>query len=498
MLVPASALYSTILLAALHGFIVDALVIRRHDASQRMAEPPQTTQRATSLQRKDEVCGVNMKLCPASLGGNCCPENYDCTSNGCTSPRSSTETAFASSSSYSSCPNGQRLCPSSVGFGCCPDGMACGVSRCYSTQPVTETVVTPITTTASGRVTTITTTSVTVRSWSIPSGLGSLDGRTNDNNDSQAAESTPTSVPKYVPSSTETDGDDGNDESLSTTQLGGIIGGAIALLALVIAAACVMIRHIDRLAAQLSRKSSSSRSRTATKQTSLSSLSSRSSRTDSTTASSRRSRTRRKDRSTARRHRQRRNGCIATRSGDFLIQRAHGRQGSAQGIPLQVLTRNAISGSAVVLDSRRTDVISPTAINDVSPRQLSSPSPLSVASTELEAGSLAQELAGTSNAATLAADSLIHDAQDIPPTDLPKVATRPPLAYQWMRSIGLLRESEVHNPDDYRIEEESHGFYGPGDHVAGRTGLGIGYTELRRGRPGHYFCPVAKRTYGSV
>ncbi|OTA06999.1 hypothetical protein A9Z42_0078090 [Trichoderma parareesei] len=351
-------------------------------------------------------------------------------------------------------------------------------------------MVTPITTTASGTVTTITTTSVTVHGASVPSGLGSLDGRTNDNSDSQAAESTPTSVPKYAPSS----GDDGNDETLSTTQLGGIIGGAIALLALVIAAACVMIRHIDRLAAQMSRNSKSSRSRTATKQTSLSSLSSRSSRTASTEASTRRSQTRRKARSTTRRHRQRRNGCIATRSGDFLIQGALGRQGGAQSIPLQVLTRNANTDGAFPPDSRQRDVVSPTANNDASPRQLSSPSPLSVASSELEASSLAQELAGTSNAATLAADSLIHNAQDIPPTDLPKVATRPPLAYQWMRSIGLLRASEITDPDDYRIEEESHGFYGSSDHVAGRTGLGIGYTEMRGGRPGHYFCPAAKRT----
>ncbi|KAK1239322.1 hypothetical protein MKX07_008810 [Trichoderma sp. CBMAI-0711] len=335
-----------------------------------MAEPPQTTEPAILLQWGIKVCGVNMKLCPASLGGNCCPNNYDCTSRGCYSTEQHRDCIRIINIPLLL---SERPTPvsSSVGFGCCPDGLLLSIGA------------------------------------SVPSGLGSLDGRTNDNSDSQAAESTPTSVPKYAPSS----GDDGNDETLSTTQLGGIIGGAIALLALVIAAACVMIRHIDRLAAQMSRNSKSSRSRTATKQTSL-----------------------------------------------------------------------------------QRDVVSPTANNDASPRQLSSPSPLSVASSELEASSLAQELAGTSNAATLAADSLIHNAQDIPPTDLPKVATRPPLAFQWMRSIGLLRASEITDPDDYRIEEESHGFYGSSDHVAGRTGLGIGYTEMRGGRPGHYFCPAAKRT----
>ncbi|TFA98349.1 hypothetical protein CCMA1212_009798 [Trichoderma ghanense] len=497
MLVPASAIYGWVLFAAIHGLYVDALAIRRHGGIQQMAESSQIGQSATLIRRKTEACGANMKLCPASLGGNCCPESYDCTRNGWSLITSSIETPSASSSPYS-CPTGQHLCPSSVGFGCCPDGLACGVSRCYSTPPVTETIVTAMTKTASGTITTTTATSTIVRRASTPTGFGALDGRTNDNSDSQAADSTPTSVPKYVPSSTETDGDDDDEESLSTTQLGGIIGGAIALLALVIAAACVMIRHIDKLAAQMSRKSVSSRSRTATKQTSLSSLNSRSSRTDSTTASTRRSHTRRKTRSEARHHRRRRNGFIATRSGDLLIQGAHGRQESFRDIPLQVLTRNANGSRAVVPDSRHTDIVSPTAINDVSPRQLSSPSPLSMMSTELEASSLAQELAGTSNAATLAADSLIHNAQDIPPTDLPRVATRPPLAYQWMRSIGLLRESEVADPDDYRIEEESHGFYGSRDHVAGRTGLGISYTEMRGGIPGHYFCPAAKRTCGSV
>ncbi|KAL6864561.1 hypothetical protein J3F83DRAFT_141983 [Trichoderma novae-zelandiae] len=499
MLVPASAIYGFILSAAIFGLTADSLAIRRHDGIQRMAKSPQITQPATLLRRDNDDCGVNKKLCPASLGGNCCPESYDCALNSCYSTTSSTVTASASSPIYS-CPTGQHLCPSSVGYGCCPDGLACGVSRCYSAQPVTETVVSVITTTAGGTVTTLTTTSITVRSPSTPTGFGALDGRTNDDNGSQGADSTPTSVPKYVPSSTNADGDDGQDDSLSTTQLGGIIGGAIALLALVIAAACVMIRHIDRLAAQMSRKSNSSGSRTATKQTSLSSLSSRSSRTDSTNASTRRSQTRRNARSAARRHRQRRNGLIATSPDDLLIQGAHARRGSSHDIPLQVLTRNANGGSAVVPSSRHTDVdvVSPTAINDVSPRQLSSPSPLSIMSTELEASSLAQELAGTSNAATLAADSLIHDAQDIPPTDLPRMATRPPLAYQWMRSIGLLRESEIASPDDYRIEEESHGFYGSRDNVAGRTGLGISYSEMGGGRPGHYFCPVTKRTYGSV
>ncbi|UKZ81819.1 hypothetical protein TrVFT333_009595 [Trichoderma virens FT-333] len=480
MLVSASTIYGLSLSAALYGLTVDALAIRRYDGTHRMAKLPQITQPAVLLQRKDDVCGVGMKLCPANLGGNCCPENYACATNSCYSTASSTSTSSASSYTYA-CPTSQYLCPASLGYGCCPDGMGCGASRCYSTQPITMTVTTAIMSTASGTVTTITTTSVTVRSPSIPTGFGTLDDRNNDDNGSQTADTSATSVPKYVPPA-ETGGSDSQDGGLSTTQLGGIIGGAVALLALVVAAALVLIRHIDKLANQMSRKANSSKTRSTTKQTSVSDSESRSSRTDSTNESLRRSRARRKhrSRSTVRRNRQRRNGLIATRSGNFMTERVPGRQDSAD-IALQVLTRNVNCCGAVVPNARHGDVVSPTPINEVSsPRLLSSPSPIS--DMELEASSLAQELAGTSSASSLAADLLIHYPQEIPPSDLPRVATRPPLAYQWMRSIGLLRESENASPDHFCIDDEEwHGFYGSPSHMAGRTGLGISYTDIRGG-----------------
>lgn len=479
MFVSASTTYRLTLFAAFYASTVDALAFRRYDGIHHTAKSPQITQPAVLLQRKGDVCGVGMKLCPANLGGNCCPENYACATDGCYSTTTTTSTSSVPSHTYS-CPTSQYLCPSSLGYGCCPNGMGCGVSRCYSTQPITTTVTTAITSTASGTITTITTTTIIVRSPSVPTSLGMLDDRTNDDDGIQTTDSFATAVPKYTPP-VETDGSDSQDNSsLSTTQLGGIIGGAVALLALVVAAAAVLIRHIDRLGSQRSRKSSSSKSSSATKQTSVSSYESGSSRTDSTRESLRRSRARRKprSRSTVRRNRQRRNGLIATRSGNFMTERSLGRQDSAD-ISLEVLTRTVNCGGAVVSDTRHGYVVSPTPINDVSPRLLSSPSPIS--DTELEASSLAQELAGTSTASTLAADLLIHYPQDIPPSDLPRVAMRPPLAYQWMRSIGLLRQSENTSPEEYCIDDEEwHGFYGSRDHMAGRTGLGI-YTQIRGG-----------------
>ncbi|KAL6793712.1 hypothetical protein GGI42DRAFT_345861 [Trichoderma sp. SZMC 28013] len=478
MFVSASTIYRLTLSATFYASAVDALAFRQHDGIHRTTKSPQITQPAMLLQRKDDVCGVGMKLCPANLGGNCCPENYACATDSCYSTRTTTSTSSLPSHTYS-CPTSQYLCPSSVGYGCCPNGMGCGASRCYPAQPITTTVTTAITTTASGTITTITTTAIIVRSPSVPTSFGSLDDRTNNGDGTQTTGSSATTVPKYTPPA-ETDGSDGQGNgSLSTTQLGGIVGGAVALLAVVVAAAAVLIRHIDRLASQLSRKSSSSKRSSATKHTSVSDSESGTSRTDSTRESLRRSRARRtpRSRSTARRNRQRRNGLIAT------------RQDSAD-IPLEALTRTANCGGAVVSetrcgsavhsDTRHGYVVSPTPINDMSPRALSSPSPFS--DSELEASSPAQELAGTSTASSLAADLLIHYPQDIPPSDLPRVAIRPPLAYQWMRSIGLLRQSEKTSPDEYCIDDEEwHGFYGSRDHMAGRTGLGISYTAIRGG-----------------
>jgi hypothetical protein len=69
------------------------------------------------------------------------------------------------------------------------------------------------------------------------------------------------------------------------------------------------------------------------------------------------------------------------------------------------------------------------------------------------------------------------------------MAVRPPLAYQWMRSIGLLRQSENASPEHFSLDddEEWHGFYGARGYMAGRTGLGITYPGTYPGTLGGRF-----------
>ncbi|KAH8125695.1 hypothetical protein FP744_10002480 [Trichoderma asperellum] len=386
------------------------------------------------------------------------------------------------------------------------DGVHSVTKSPQSTQPIAVTITTAINTSVStSTAVTFTTVTISAKNSDIPIRLSKLEGRMNSNGASQAAStSTSTSIPEYASSAAETDnnGSDSQD-SLSSTQLGGIIGGAAAFLALVVAVAGVLIRHIDRLADQIAKIPRSSKStstrRSRPKPTSVSSsdTDSRDSREDSVIESMRRSSLRRsqahrKARSTARRKNQRRNGPYVAAAGSPQGERVQGNQDRSTDIPLQTLPRPTINRRPVPAPNpAHASIVSPAPINAISPRLLSSPSPVSAISSELEACSLAQELAGISSAESLAADSLIHYARDIPPSDLPRVAVRPPLAYQWMKSIGLLRQSENVSPEHFSLDdddEEWHGFYGARGYMAGRTGLGITYPAAlgeSRVRMGH-------------
>ncbi|KAL7926367.1 hypothetical protein ACQKWADRAFT_138885 [Trichoderma austrokoningii] len=359
-----------------------------------------------------------------------------------------------------------------------------------STQPVAATITTAVTTA------TFTTITVSARS---STHINRLRGRVNDDDNASRTAGTgtsTTSVSEYASSAAETD-DSGSDspDSLSSTQLGGIIGGAAAFLALVVAAACVLIRHIDRLADQIARIPRSSKSistrRLRGKPASVSSwdTDSRLSRAGSAVELMRRSQAQRKAKSL--RNHQRRDGLYVAAAGSLQSARAQEIQDHSTDIPLQtlppVINRRPVPAPSLA----RTAIVSPAPINAISPRLLSSPSPVSAVSTELEACSLAQELAGIASAESLAADSLIHYARDIPPSDLPKFAVRPSLAYQWTKSLGLLRQSENTSPEHFSLDdddEEWHGFYGARGYMVGRTGLGINYpqsTGESRGRNGH-------------
>lgn len=55
-----------------------------NDGIHRIDKQPQTT-RVSRLHPRDGSygCGINLKLCPSSFGGNCCPENYECGKERC-------------------------------------------------------------------------------------------------------------------------------------------------------------------------------------------------------------------------------------------------------------------------------------------------------------------------------------------------------------------------------------------------------------------------------
>ncbi len=54
--------------------------IRRTDGVRRVDKIFVTTQ----LERRDDgVCPTNYSLCPASLGGGCCPDSYGCETDSC-------------------------------------------------------------------------------------------------------------------------------------------------------------------------------------------------------------------------------------------------------------------------------------------------------------------------------------------------------------------------------------------------------------------------------
>lgn len=66
--------------------------------------------------RDGDLCPASHSLCAASLGGDCCPDNYACAENSC----------YATTAAVSTCQGqaGQYACPASLQGGCCPQGKA--------------------------------------------------------------------------------------------------------------------------------------------------------------------------------------------------------------------------------------------------------------------------------------------------------------------------------------------------------------------------------------
>lgn len=64
--------------------------------------------------RNGDSCPASFSLCAASLGGNCCPENYACAQSSC----------YATTAALSVCAGttGMFACPLSLNGGCCSQG----------------------------------------------------------------------------------------------------------------------------------------------------------------------------------------------------------------------------------------------------------------------------------------------------------------------------------------------------------------------------------------
>ncbi|KAH6896594.1 hypothetical protein B0T10DRAFT_454500 [Thelonectria olida] len=280
-------------MAALWAVAVEALDYKRYDGVHRVekrAPQPQITKGPILERRDDNVCGTSEKLCPSSLDGGCCPEDYDCAKescyattkgpstcgtkvgwyncdavygNGCCPDGYICETAGQcippTGSAYTfGCPASHFLCPASLSYGCCPNGMACATNQCYSTKPVTKTETVVITTTEDGSRTTYRTTRVTVSTPDEPTAnIVNSDG----GGEQAIFKYFPTAIPKSSPTS---DADDDNGGGgLSTGVLIGIIVGSVAFLIIVLVTAFIIIRHLNKVVAAVttSKQSEGSKSR---------------------------------------------------------------------------------------------------------------------------------------------------------------------------------------------------------------------------------------------
>lgn len=66
------------------------------------------------LKRAKDQCPTQYSLCPSSLGGDCCPNGYDCAKESC----------YVAAAATSTCQGytGYYACAQSLGGGCCPQG----------------------------------------------------------------------------------------------------------------------------------------------------------------------------------------------------------------------------------------------------------------------------------------------------------------------------------------------------------------------------------------
>lgn len=208
-------------------------VMLRQPGRSRLAVKSGTT---TAVWLKEEVAVqmVSFSATFSVLLANQCP-GYICGMSDCTA-------SAGVSSVMTSCPASYYLCPASFNYGCCLTGYGCATNACYVTTPSTTTYTRAVTTTtAGGQTVTTTRTATTVQTPTPPTALPT-------SSDSNAvAKFIPTSVEKVAATASPSSNVVGGGGGLTTAQLGGIIGGAIALLVFVGVAAFIVLRRLNRV-----------------------------------------------------------------------------------------------------------------------------------------------------------------------------------------------------------------------------------------------------------
>ncbi|KAJ4261674.1 hypothetical protein NW762_007112 [Fusarium torreyae] len=114
-----------------------------------------------------------------------------------------------------------------------------------------------VTTTIRGERTTYRTTAVTVETPTAPTALPTVDA--GDDKDQAVLKYFPSTIPK-VSATSSSDEDDDNKGGLSTGALAGIIAGSVAFLIIVLVAAFIIIRHLNKVVAAVGTAKTSDRS----------------------------------------------------------------------------------------------------------------------------------------------------------------------------------------------------------------------------------------------
>lgn len=77
-------IFQNLHLVAILAALADAAEFRRLDGVHRVEKrAPEVTPAPVLHERDDAVCGTSLKLCPSSLDGGCCPDDYECARESC-------------------------------------------------------------------------------------------------------------------------------------------------------------------------------------------------------------------------------------------------------------------------------------------------------------------------------------------------------------------------------------------------------------------------------